>query len=196
MAKQALQIKKKTQLARSDERILTKAEFQAVAEVPDEVEWLVNKKNPKTKDAYARDVGQFIQVVGIEKPEEMRRVTRMHVILWRDQLEKDGQSPASIRRKLSALSSLFEYLCEKNAVTHNPVKGVERPKEDANQGKTPALSDKEALQLLEAPPEDTLKGKRDRAILATFLYHGLRREELCKLRIKDLLFGLVKGFHN
>jgi integrase/recombinase XerD len=27
---------------------------------------------------------------------------------------------------------------------------------------------------------------RDRAILATLLYHGIRREELCDLRVKDL----------
>jgi integrase/recombinase XerD len=40
--------------------------------------------------------------------------------------------------------------------------------------------------LLEAPSADTLKGKRDRAILATLLYHGMRREELCKLRVRDL----------
>ena len=41
-------------------------------------------------------------------------------------------------------------------------------------------------RLLEAPPEDTLKGVRDRAILATLLYHGIRREELCRLRVKDM----------
>jgi hypothetical protein len=40
--------------------------------------------------------------------------------------------------------------------------------------------------LLEAPSAETLKGKRDRAILATLLYHGLRREEVCKLRVRDL----------
>ena len=28
-------------------------------------------------------------------------------------------------------------------------------------------------------------GKRDRALLATLLYHALRREELCKLKVKD-----------
>jgi integrase/recombinase XerD len=33
---------------------------------------------------------------------------------------------------------------------------------------------------------DTLKGQRDRAILATLLYHGVRREELCRLRVRDL----------
>jgi site-specific recombinase XerC len=35
--------------------------------------------------------------------------------------------PATIQRKLSALSSLFDYLCERNAVLGNPVDGVKRP---------------------------------------------------------------------
>ena len=41
-------------------------------------------------------------------------------------------------------------------------------------------------QLTGAPPPDTLKGVRDRAILATLLYHGIRREELCRLRLRDM----------
>jgi site-specific recombinase XerD len=32
---------------------------------------------------------------------------------WRKDLEARALSPASIRRKLSALSSLFNYLCER-----------------------------------------------------------------------------------
>jgi integrase/recombinase XerD len=93
---------------------------------------------------------------------------------------------SSIRRKLSAIASLFDHLCEKNTAAHNPVRGVKRPKAEANEGKTPAIGDGQARALLEAPAADTLKGKRDRAILATFLYHGLRCEELCSLRVKDL----------
>jgi len=46
--------------------------------------------------------------------------------------------------------------------------------------------DEQARMLLDALAADTLKGKRDRAILATLLYHGLRHEELCKLRVRDL----------
>src|SRR6266571_5641019 len=93
-----------------------------------------------------------------------------------------GCEGSTIRRKLSAVSSLFAYLCERNAVVHNPVQGVKRPKvTNAKEGLTPALSDEQARLLLNAPPAETLKGKRDRAILATLLYHGLRREELCKL---------------
>ena len=33
---------------------------------------------------------------------------------------------------------------------------------------------------------NALKGKRDKAILAVLLYHGLRREELCRLTVRDL----------
>jgi len=50
---------------------------------------------------------------------------------------------------------------------------------------TPALGDLQARQLLDAPRADTLKGKRDRAILSVLLYHALRREELTKLLVKD-----------
>jgi integrase len=57
---------------------------------------------------------------------------------------------------------------------------------DSYEGKTPALGDHQARALLNAPNGETLKGKRDRAILSTLLYHGLRREELCLLKVRDL----------
>lgn len=167
------------------ERLLTKPEFQRLAEVPPEVEWFANLKNENTRRAYRNDVGAFMRFVGIKSPEEFRTVTRAHVIAWRKVLEQRKLSAATIRRKLSALADLYNYLCDCNAVPHNPVNGVERPSEGANEGKTPALSDEQATALLGAPPANTLKGKRDRAILAVFLFHAVRRAELCSLRVKD-----------
>ena len=96
-------------------------------------------------------------------------MTRAHLIAWRKDLERRSLAASTIRRKLSALSSLFDYLCEQNAVTHNPVNGVKRPAVNNNEGLTPALGDAQARALLAAPVEDTRKGKRDRAILATLL---------------------------
>ena len=165
---------------------LTPAQFDHLAEVPPELEWLANLTNEKTRRAYKIDVSEFATYLGLKRPEEFRTVNRAHVIAWRTELETRIMSPASIRRKLSAVSSLFEYLCEKNAVAGNPVDGVKRPMANSNEGTTPALSDAQARKLLDAPPEDTLKGIRDRAILATLLYHGMRREELCTLKVKDL----------
>src|ERR1039458_10097391 len=165
---------------------LTPSQFGALADVPPELEWLANLTNPKTRRAYRNDVGEFSTFTGLRNPVELRTVTRAHVIAWRKDLEARALSPASIRRKLAALSSLFDYLCERNAVAGNPVDGVKRPMANGNEGTTPALGDAQARQLLAAPPENTLKGVRDRAILVTLLYHGLRREELCRLLVKDM----------
>ena len=165
---------------------LTRAQFEQLADIPPEEEWLANITNLKTRRAYKEDVREFIAFTALQDYMGLRSVARSHIIAWRKDMERRGLAPASIRRKLSALSSLFDYLCERNAVTGNPVDGVKRPMANGNEGSTPALGDAQARKLLEAPPADTLKGVRDRAILATLLYHGIRREELCGLRVKDL----------
>ena len=166
-------------------RTLTAPEFQRLAEVPPEAQWFANLDSVQTRRAYKNDLRAFMAFTGIEKPEEFRTVTRSHILAWRADLESQKLAGSTIRRKLAALASLYEYLCDTNAVTHNPVKGVKRPKVDSYEGKTPALGDAQVRRLLDAPPADTLKGKRDRAILSVLLYHALRREELTKLLVKD-----------
>jgi site-specific recombinase XerD len=166
-------------------RLLTATEFQQLGDVPPEVEWFANLSNAQTRRAYENAIRDFMRFTGIVRPEEFRSVTRAHVIAWRDDLARRELGTASVRHRLSSLSSLFEYLCDRNAVTHNPVKGVKRPKVESYEGRTPALGDHQARRLLDAPDDVSLKGKRDRAIVATLLYHGLRREELCRLKVKD-----------
>jgi integrase/recombinase XerD len=166
-------------------RLLTAAEFHRLADVPPEVEWFANLSNPSTRRAYENAVRDFMRFTGIQRPEEFRTVTRAHIIAWRDDLVRRTLGGSTIRHRLASLASLFEYLCDKNAVTHNPVKGVERPKTESGEGKTPALGDHQVRKLLDAPQAETIKGKRDRAILSTLLFHALRRAELCKLKVKD-----------
>jgi integrase/recombinase XerD len=167
-------------------RTLTIEQYQQLADVPPELEWLANIASPKTRRAYKCDVGEFVLFTGMHERAAFRSVVRSHVIAWRKDMEARSLSAASIRRKLSALSSLFDYLCERNAVLGNPVDGVKRPVANGNEGSTPALGDAQARRLLDAPSTDTLKGVRDRAMLAVLLYHGIRREELCLLRLKDI----------
>jgi len=166
-------------------RLLTNADFARLADVPPEVEWFANIDNAQTSRAYKNALKDFMNFTGIKKPEEFREVSRGHIIAWRDELVSRNLSAMTIRHRLAALSSLFEYLCEKNTVTHNPVKGVKRPAVESYEGKTPALGDHQARKLLDIPDSVSLKGKRDRAMLATLLYHALRRNELCRLKVKD-----------
>ena len=170
-------------------RLLTAAEFHRLADVPPEVEWFANLSN-RTHAPRLRKRGAGLHALHRHRAAGgiSHRDARAHHRLARR--PERGARRGGMERARSGTGSrrspsLFEYLCEKNAVTHNPVKGVERPKTESGEGKTPALGDHQARKLLDAPQDDTIKSKRDRAILSTLLFHALRREELCKLKVKD-----------
>ncbi len=167
-----------TEIAHTAERTLTASQFHELSIVPAAAVWFANIDNPNTRRAYQNDVEDFMAFCRIELLGEFRSVTRAHVIAWRKVLESRDLAAATIRRKLSAVASLFDHLCNENAVSHNPVSGVKRPVADNNEGKTPALSDDQARMLLQAPQGNSLKAKRDRAIIAVYLFHALRRAEL------------------
>src|ERR1700685_2366686 len=103
------------------DRLLTAAEFQKLADVPPEVEWFASISNAHTRRSYENAVKDFMRFAGIFRPEEFRSVTRAHLIAWRDELRRRGLGGATIRHRLASLASLFEYLCEKNAVTTYPL---------------------------------------------------------------------------
>ncbi len=171
--------------------VLSSAEFQGLADMPPELEWFASLESLHTRRAYERDIQDFMGFTGIDAPLGFRLVNRAHVLAWRRALEARALSGATIRRKLAALASLYEFLCDRNAVEQNPVKGVKRPKVDTYEGKTPALGDHQARALLASPKTETLKGLRDRAILSILLFHALRREEVTRLRVKD--FNLMRS---
>jgi site-specific recombinase XerD len=167
-------------------RRLTAPEYLRLARVPPEAEWFAHLRNAGTRRIYQADIRDFTGFVGIQRPDEFRTVRRAHVVAWRKDLERRGLGGATIRGKLAALSSLFQFLCREQALQSNPVKGVPRPKIEANRGRTPALSGTQVRRLLAAPKGDGLKAKRDRSILSVLFFHALRRAELCAIKVKDI----------
>ena len=120
-----------------NDRLLTRSEFFGLADLPPEHEWFAGIDSLHTRRACRADLTDFMSFAGIQASIEFRIVTRGHILAWRKRLEVRTLSGATIRRKMAATSSLFEYLCEKNAVESNPVKGAKRPRADSNEGKPP-----------------------------------------------------------
>jgi site-specific recombinase XerD len=152
--------------------------------------WLGNVLSPASRQARRQDIMTFITQTGIKSIEDFKTIDRAGIIEWRDSLlgtkEKPGYSIRTVKRQMATISKFFEHLCDENILQTNVVQGVERPKLNTSEGATAIISSAQAKDLLEAPDPKTLKGKRDRAILATFLFHALRRSELCNLKVKDV----------
>jgi hypothetical protein len=72
---------------------LSRAEFQGLGDMPPELEWFANLDNPCTRRAYRNDVKAFTAFAGVERPEEMRQVTRAHLIAWRKDLRYGNDPP-------------------------------------------------------------------------------------------------------
>ena len=90
---------KRSLLPAEQNRILTSAEFQSLADVPPEVEWFANIENANTRRAYKIDVRDFMNFAGIHHAEEFRLVKRSHLIAWRKQLEtRDLEATMMCRR--------------------------------------------------------------------------------------------------
>ena len=102
-------------------------EQDALEVVPAESLWLANFPTENTRAAYRRAVGDFIATMGITSPAVLYSVTQAHVIAFRDELRDRGLSNASIANRLSALSSLYKFLADKQLCKINPVSGVRRP---------------------------------------------------------------------
>jgi len=165
--------------------------FDVLKRVRAENVWLANFSSTNTKEAYKRSVASFIATMSIEEPEELYAATQAHVIAWRSAMEQAGLSQASIANRLSALSSLFKHLTDRQLAVQNPVSGVRRPKTGnggLGGGKTPALTAKQVRDMLDAPDVSKLQGLRDRALLHIFFYVGTRCSEPTNLKVKDFRF--------
>lgn len=147
--------------------------------------WLNNVMSPASRISRRDDLMAFIGHFNVCSLEDIKNIDRSGIIAWRDKLNT-RYAVRSVKRKMSTINKCLEHLCDEKVLERNVVQGVERPKLNTTEGVTSAISDRQAKDLLEAPDPETLKGKRDRAILATFLFHALRRSELCKLRVRDM----------
>jgi integrase/recombinase XerD len=163
------------------------ATLDQLAAIPEEEIWLAKQKSAQTRRAYKLDVRHFMRALGITSTAMLRQVDHRAVIAWeRMQREQESAAPSTIRRRLAALSSLFKHLVKHGAASRNPVVDVDRPAINRDEGSTAAFSKSEARKILDAPPDDTLAGLRDRAILSVGLQVGFRRAEIAALNVGDL----------
>jgi integrase/recombinase XerD len=74
---------------------LTRGEFERLADVPPEEEWLANITSEKTKRAYRCDVREFIAYAGLHDYGELRTIVRAHIIDWCRDMEQRALEPTT-----------------------------------------------------------------------------------------------------
>lgn len=139
--------------------------------------------------AYGRDLRHFAEFcresMSVNTPEVQRYI---------DSLYKSGISPRSIARKLTAIRCLFDFLLREGRIESDCVRLMPLPRQWSTLPKF--LSASQVDKLLEAPPADTPRGLRDRAMIQLLYATGLRVSELCAVEQNaiNLELGYVRVF--
>jgi site-specific recombinase XerD len=114
--------------------------------------------------------------------------TKATVSAWRVSLEDRRLGSSSIVIRMSAIRRLAAEAADNGLLAPELAAGISRVKSAKTQGIRVGnwLSHRQAQALLSAPDITTLRGLRDRAILAVLLGCGLRRSEVAALTFTHL----------
>ena len=155
------------------------------------VDYLKNdlKKASNTVEAYERDVKEFTSFVAERGVSDVKDVQNTEVVAYLLELKNAGKSAATVNRKLASIRSFYRFLMEKGVVSEDPTNNIKSPR--IPRKKLQYLSIEEIDQLL-AAPDDSIRGKRDRAILELLYATGIRVTELIEANVDDI--NLRMGF--
>ena len=141
--------------------------------------------SPLTKVLYAKALDDFFRW---RQQQGQPSFTRATVQAHRTWLEEQEYAPSTINQRLAALRKLAReaaangLLDTETAVAIRQVPGVKEQGVRAGNW----LTRPQAADLLRAPNPQTLKGKRDGAILATLIGCALRRSEMVALKMEHV----------
>jgi integrase/recombinase XerD len=164
-------------------------------EVDEWLSWLATERGraPSTLEAYRRDVRRWLAwlvVVGRTLGDIDEAVIEAFVGHLRD----EGLAPATAKRRVVAVRSLYRFLAEEGSLPSDPGADVAAPQVPAALPK--ALTEEEVATLLGAVVGDEPAARRDRAILEVLYGTGLRISELVGLSLGDVDIGqhLLRAF--
>ena len=154
--------------------------------------WLGNRRlSEHTRAAYRRDVLAWVDWC-TQRGLDLLTVSFLDVNAYARELEADDRpggayAAATVDRKLSAVSSWYDFLARLGALPRNPVDGADRPPVDRDHSRTVGLSAREVAALKREADLDPYPSRhRTRALIRFLVDLGARVAEATGATIGDL----------
>jgi integrase/recombinase XerC len=141
------------------------------------------RMSPHTDSNYRRDLKRFTGHCDRNGVGRWQDVDGQHVRAFAAAEHRQGSSPRSIQRRLSAIRSFYNYLLRESVVKLNPAVDVQAPKAKK---RLPSTIDVDQMTRLLSFRTDEELSVRDKAMMELFYSSGLRLSELVNLDLMDI----------
>jgi integrase/recombinase XerD len=138
----------------------------------------------RTVQAYGRDLARLVEHAAAEGIVAPSQLTGSVVSSFLVRLGREKLSARSAARYLSSVRGFCRFLVRERELDSDPCALVERPK--IGRKLPQLLTVEQVVRLLDTPPVDQLRGRRDRAMLHLMYAAGLRVSELVSLELGDV----------
>ena len=141
--------------------------------------------SPESQRGYQHSINEFINC---DCSEPRLSFNKTVVTRYRIHLESRSLAPGTINVRLAAIRRLAYEAADSGLLSPELAAGIRRVKGARRLGVRLGnwLTAEQARTLWQLPNAETVKGKRDRAILSILLGCGLRRRELAELTLDHL----------
>lgn len=140
------------------------------------------RKSQNTLDAYMGDLRDF-QAFLSERGIRLEAASNTDVVGYLLKLREDGRSSATINRKIASVRLFYKYLKMRSIIKENPADNIKSTHVEKKEIEYLTIAEVDRLLSI---PDDSLKGKRDRAILEVLYATGIRVSELVNVKVSDV----------
>lgn len=152
--------------------------------------YLKNEKHysENTIKAYVNDIDTLMAFLTNEDLGDLNYLTSRIAKFYVASLH-GTYDPKSIRRKISSVRSMYDYLIEEEILMDNPFENVDLPK--VNKTLPKFIYEEEMNKFLNNIDESNALGKRNKVIFELLYGAGLRVSELTEIKLADIDY--IKG---
>jgi integrase len=158
-------------------------------------EFLVLKGNRSGSRRTVQSYGALLWPLFTGLGKTPAELTLDDAIAWAYRIGASGRAPSrtTIAARLACLSSYLHFLVRTRRITVNVCEEIDRPKPEPSRPR--GFSADQVHSLLAVVP-DTVRGRRDRALLLTFVLTGRRRAEVIGLKAGDITLEDSVAFYS
>ncbi len=155
--------------------------------------YIMREKNAaeNTVNAYIKDLEHFEVFIKERGIRDLTDVSNADIVAYLMELKKEDKSRSTVNRKLTSIRTFYKFLVKEGRLKDNPAENIKSPRIEKKDIEFLSIEDIDRLMSL---PDETPKGKRDRAMLELMYATGIRASELIDMKLDDcnMRMGFVK----